>query len=318
MSSSSCPSTRKTATYLGRTLQPAGYNRRKDNLPLLRDATDLGQYLLEDVQISSDQEHLFLNSTHLPKQIMEDLNTLEDSVACIVLPAAKLAWEASFDGYAEAWSESDWRSRCHTPSLLSLVRLDSLPNDVLMRTEATWEALNLRDGVSILSNRPGYSFALRVMKEMCRDDGLLSASLLEVLGCDLDPFMENRHETVFPFAVVESKSDDGSHFQAENQCADSIIKMLYKLRKLGVETSHLPVVAITWVASRFTIYIAVSRAMYGDKMQWDMQSLWQGDVKSLSESIKFHTMLYRLLCWARDTYRPTIIAALLGRRGQHQ
>ncbi len=314
--SSSQPSTRKTRAYRGQTLQPAGYIRRQDNLPFLPEATDLEKYLLEDVQVSNDHLRSFPNSTQLPRSIVGDLNNLEDSVARIILPAARLAWEVSFEGVAEAWTESEWRSRCHTPSFLSITRLDHFSDDILMRTEASWATLNLREGVSILSNRPDYSFALRVRTHLQQDDGLLSPALLETLVDDLDPFMETLHEAVFPFAVVESKSADGSELQAENQCADSIIKMLYKLRKLGAETSRLPVIAITWIASRPTIYIAVYRILFGDTMQWNLQSLWCGRVTSLSESIQFHIILYRLLLWARGIYRPAIMAALQRRRRQ--
>lgn len=83
---------------------------------------------------------------------------------------------------------------------------------------------------------------------------VLSRDFLDCRIGELDSYIsEFSAAGVYPFAVVESNSFQGSVLEAENQCAESLIKMLFKLRQLGAGTTDLPVVTIALVGSELVL-----------------------------------------------------------------
>ena len=80
---------------------------------------------------------------------------------------------------------------------------------------------------------------------------------------------------------MESKSLLGSIFEAENQCAEGCIKMLYKLSTLSATTTRLPVIGISLVGSYFNIYIATTARVDQPFPEYQIQRLWVGDVNPL-------------------------------------
>ncbi len=108
-----------------------------------------------------------------------------------------------------------------------------------------------------------------------------------------------------PFLVVEAQERDAHQgiFQAEYQCATSAVKLLFKLRLLGISE---PVVCMTLVGDRVFMYLASWRDTECGP-EYCMQEAWNGLLNTARSCATFHVILYRLFEWAKGDLRKRII-----------
>lgn len=305
--SSSNPSTKKTRTWRSKVLEPAGFVKLGLLSSQFADLVALRDFLQTKVSISNEQRDCFLPDIDVLSDIIAERSCIgEDIAETILLASKRLARQANSEG-ASTWNEANWQRLCHTPSLESIIGLFS--NEFIMSVEEKWNWLNMvEEGISLPSHKPDYTFTLQVKVD---EPSVLSRDFLDSQLRRLDPYVNELSAIgAYPFATVESKSFQGAVLEAENQCGESVVKMLFKLRQLGGEALKLPVLTIALVGSLCIMYLGTSKVVSNGKIRYYMKDVWSGMLSNLNSSIEFHIMFYRYLEWVRGTYQPTIMTAL--------
>lgn len=302
---SSNPSTKKTRSWRARNLVPAGFVKRQDDERPLAEVSELWDTLLTSIQVAKGQRESYPFRDTLPSWMIGDGENWDDSTIAEILAISKSVSDKAKIGSASMWNEETWRLMCHTPALLSITKL--YPKELIMSVEEPWKGINLKEGTILLSHKPDYSFSLRVSP---RGTTPLSRPILDGLLVRLDPYLNENRELAFAFAVAESKSFQGSELEAENQCGEAAIKMLFKLRQLGGDAIRLPVVCMALIGSRTIVYVASSSMESSGENVYYMQEIWSGKLTRFADSLQFHIMFYRYLGWVSTIFNPTIISAI--------
>ena len=286
--SSSHVSSKKTRTFRARVLFPAGASFPLMSDPPHPNSSELWMDLRNFKHVlPHDVERDLLLENDVPPSFFSNDSLFDETTSKILIERSKTVTYAAQVGTSQVYNEAQWKQEVHSKAL------SGIANDtVALILEEDWPAITLQSDAILQSNRPDYSIAFPIH----RHSPLSMSQLVASTRSGADPFLNNAMTFAFPVAVAESKSNLGSLFEAENQCAESSIKMLHKLSSLGNGTARLPVVGIALVGSFFTIYIA-SLELDGSDVIYKIHKTWSGDVSYLWSSLQFQIILWKLARW---------------------
>ena len=294
--SSSKPSSKKTRSWRNKNLLPAGFVKLEDKATPLKEFQDLFQLFRAIANGDLSNSHSLMDQSTMKKykESAEEIST------------------AASRGSALSWNETEWRSECHTPLLRFLTKAQSTFCQLFQ--DQAWSTLNLEEGVALLPHKPDYTVAFKVMNRS--SDNSFSRIILDRLLADLHPYFDDASSAAYPFLTAESKSSFGVEYEAENQCAESSIKMLHKFRALGSEADDLPVMSVSLIGYYVNVYLACSRAMDG-QVSYLLQKVWAGILVDDYMCLAFHLMLHAYLNWIKIKLQP-ILARKVNLRMQSQ
>ena len=299
--SESMPSSKRTRTFRANVLLPAGCvfpkhdESPKSQQAFWDDLSDFDHSLPQSMQAE-------LANEKLPASVFSDSSVLTEVLATQIVALAKEVRAYALEGEVDNYIEELWTNRCHSVALRRFEKqtmMDVLANEAL-------PAVTIREGVIISLTKPDFCVAYRVdgneaMQRETLDDFLLERRL--------DPYLNNAKMFAFPLIAVESKSAMGVPYEAENQCAESVIKMLHKLLQFQGSTGKLPVFCITFVGSTATVYMATTE-MRRSKIVYRIQQFWTGTISYLWTSIQFQIVLWKLERWIKGVALDEITEAL--------
>ena len=239
----------------------------------------------------------------IPPIVFDEDSLLNQDVANTLLATARKVADSARQGEIEGYSEARWKENCHTTAL-STLKIGG-EGAFLVFPEEEWIALTVPPDVLLGTHKPDYSVAYVVNDSSPIQRDLLEASIIN--GCN--PFINEVSQFAFPLAVAESKSNMASSFEADNECAQSAIKMLYKLSMLSETASSLPVFGMSLVGSNFTVRI-VTRLVEGPRVRYRFQKMWSGDVSYLWASMQFQLIVWKLARWIRGEAMAKVLEEL--------
>lgn len=285
--SSTVPSTKKTKTWRNKNLIPAGFIKLKDDAVPREGMAQLFELL----------EHNLAGGIGAVAGFM-DLQT-----ASSLERIAKKSSESASDGTADTWNETQWRRRCHGPMLQRLT--DMFPQFSDPMDDLQWSSINVEERVTLLPHVPDFTVGFK--PSLRNRDEWLTRQILDDLVAEIDPYINDSLELAYPFLSVECKSLFGVEFEAENQCGESSIKMLYKLRLLGGAAKNIPIISVTIIGYRALIYMACSECSSNGNINYYMQLIWSGRLSKKEECLIFHHLIYRYFKWVLGTFQPVVV-----------
>ncbi len=304
--SSSEPSTKKTRSFRAKTLEPAGVkfirgNERPDESAealwtSLRDFKNVFPRNLSLAPTLQDTEGV-------PSNTFGSNSVLDETTSLELIKLSERVADSADRCSTESYIEASWRSDCHNHAL-SLVREEG-QGKIVVLPEEEWQAITVPPDVILSKTKPDYSIGYRFNRNSPLHSDLLRANTHR----GLDPFINEARTLAFPLAVAESKSNLGTSFEADNQCAENAIKMLYKLSKLGGPAANLPVVCMALVGRFFTIYIGTTSFETSSTI-YRIHKMWSGDVSVLWPSVQFQFILWKLARWIRTIALNAILQSM--------
>ena len=297
-------SLKKTRTFRANVLRPAGARFLVNADTFSREVRSLCDYISDVTNMLPIEFESTESLRQIPPTTFGNSATLTEAIAIELIERARDCAASSQVGNVRAYLEQEWKIRCHTKILSTL---ESQGGGVIaLKAEEPWPALTLPlSEVFLAQNKPDYSVAFEVdSKPMLMQDILDAAAL-----SGANAYINEAKELTFPFIVAESKSRMGSSLEALNECAQSVVKMLYKLSKFGPDMEKLPVFCIVCYGSSFELHVACTRKEEGHTF-YEIVQMWTGDISSMWQSLQFQFILYNLSCWLRDQVPRRIDLAL--------
>ena len=297
MESSSQLSSKKTKKYRDNVLSPAGVEFFDE-----KDKPDLNiQSIWNDLRTRSNLLDRTLESSfsaydleERPWNLFSKSPVVDDSVGRELVSTSQRVVTAVMVGVSQVYNESMWKSDCHALALSTLKNYTR--GSITLRTEENLPALTLSpvhyDGdVLLSSNKPDYIVGCTVS----RDTAFNIEHLDSFLSRGLNPYLDSK-QIAFPLLVAESKSELGLLFEAENQCAVSIVKMLSKLSNLGGKAATLPVFGLVLFGTFYRILIA-NLSTFNGRPIYRIQRMRSGDLTNTWDSLHFQMILWKLTQW---------------------
>ena len=293
MSSGRPPSSKKTRSYRANTLLPAGADFSQLLEPPDKQVRDYwSHYLNMDSVFPANMASSF--PVRIPSWMFSasDDSQLDERTSTDIIRIAQEVTLAARTTLPLNANDAKWTSSVHSKAL----QLLGMQNEIILLEQEEWMAITLPSEVLLSSNIPdftvGFSVAnlspttLRTLNKMALDGHYL--------------FINEARQVFSPLLTVECKSFMESAFEAENQCAESQIKMLYKFSTMINKMSTLPVFGLTFVGPYFTLYMAyalpeASEEEYSPKYRF--HRIWAGDVVSIHSSLDFQIILQKINSW---------------------
>ena len=301
--SSDILSSKKTRTFRAKVLRPAGARFLINSDTYSTEVRSLCDYISDVTNMLPPALKSSEGISHIPQTTFGDTSILTEATARELMERARDCAASARLGNVRAYLEQEWKLRCHTRILSTLESQGG--GLIALKAEESWPALTLPTEVFLAENKPDYSIAFEVdSKPMLMQDILDAAAL-----SGANAYINEAREQVFPFIVAESKSRMGSSLEALNQCAQSVVKMLYKLSKFGPHMEQLPVFCIVCYGSSFELHVACTRKEEQHTF-YEIVEIWTGDISSPWQSLQFQFILYKLSCWLRHQVPLKIDLAL--------
>ncbi|KAL2869531.1 uncharacterized protein BJX67DRAFT_347534 [Aspergillus lucknowensis] len=141
-------------------------------------------------------------------------------------------------------------------------------------------------------------------------------SLRDVL--EASPFKGDRKPLLFPFLIVEAKSDTvGDSAGVEMQSAFAIQRLLVVQDELRAATRVESMWAtgplvwfFGWHGQDWYLKGSFIDHVSGPSPRYCILDLWQGNIRSQSSALQLLLIVDYIFDWARDAYRPSIIRGL--------
>ncbi|KAK5447859.1 hypothetical protein LTS15_009358 [Exophiala xenobiotica] len=196
-------------------------------------------------------------------------------------------------------------------------------------TEVTWSdepVKYLEDdpifGALPLEQKPDRVFGFRktsrfgrLLDKAVSDLRFEGKELRDVLECS--PFNEMRDQVIFPFLVLEAKSETGDSFDdVEVQTAFAIKKLLdiqLKLQSATGERSQWRSGPLVWFLSNRGDDWRVAAAyvkMQGSRAHYHVHHMWTGSILSKDAALQLLLTMDYIFDWARDFQREAILNEL--------
>ena len=303
MASSSRPSTKKTRKFRADVLVPAGVQfSTVDDTPdpsvqsLWHSLTNFNNVLPQSLVEVMD-------AYEIPQSAFSATSILDEESAVSLLDLSKRVERSAQIGEKNVYNEYTWKEQCYTEALSAFAN-PSLGTVSLVKEEE-WRAVTIESGAMLFSNKPDYGVAYAVGDDDPLRRDVLDAAVLH----GQDPFINDAKQFAFPLVAAEAKSNLGTSFEAENQCAEDAVKMLDKLCRLFGSTTSLPVFLLSLVGSNYAVYIATT-GISRSKRIFRIQKMLTGNFDSVWSSLRFQIILWKLAEWIKGPCLTEIRKAL--------
>ncbi|KAL5615818.1 hypothetical protein FOBRF1_004566 [Fusarium oxysporum] len=178
--------------------------------------------------------------------------------------------------------------------------------------EAIIYSSELRAELPQREDRPDRVYGLQVTER-------LSRLLLAAENVRSSPFRQDGEPLVFPFLVIEAKSEKGSDAFTDTQVQTAfavreLLSIQHKLARVAEEDKDWDAGPLVWFLSYKGEQWRVSAAHIhhqNDKTSYRVVRLWSGGVDSLDSALQLLLIVDYIADWARDIYREGIARSLL-------
>ncbi|KAM0342884.1 hypothetical protein ACHAPU_009088 [Fusarium lateritium] len=173
----------------------------------------------------------------------------------------------------------------------------------------------LRSDLPKREDRPDRVYGLRVTERLSR---LLQSVEDTNEDIKVSPFKSDGDPLVFPFLVIEAKSEKGSDSVSDTQVQTGfaireLLSIQYQLIQAAGEDMDRVVGPLVWFLSYKGEQWRVSAAYVhdqNDKIYYRVVRLWTGSIDSQDCALQLLLILDYIVDWARDAYREGIVSSL--------
>ena len=246
-----------------------------------------------------------MHAYEIPQSAFSTTSILDEESAERLLGLSKRVERNAQIGEKNVYNEYTWKEQCYTEALSAFAN-PSLGTTALVKEEE-WRAITIESGATLFSTRPDYGVAYVVGDDDPIRRDVLDAAVLH----GQDPFINDAKQFAFPIVAAEAKSNLGTKFEAENQCAEDAVKMLEKLRRLFGSTTSLPVFLLSLVGSNYAFYVATT-GISRSRRTFRIQKMLTGNFDSVWSSLRFQIVLWKLAEWIKGPCLTEIRKALEG------